>query len=253
MRYFVELAYNGTAYSGWQRQPNAFTVQQCIEETISKILRTKIIVTGCGRTDTGVHASQYYLHFDCENELPEGFVKRANKVLPPDIVLYHLYEMDAAAHARFNATKRSYVYHLVAHKTPFRTEIAYAYPFFKKLNFDQLNAAASLLLDYAAFAPFCKTNSDAKTMDCQLFNSNWIFNENQDALEYHISANRFLRGMVRLIVGMQLNVGLGKVSLDQVKEALDNQTPLPKSYSVPPQGLFLSEVVYQGVDFSREH
>lgn len=252
MRFFASLSYNGKAYSGWQRQPNAFSVQECIEQVLSKILRTKIEVAGCGRTDTGVHASKYYLHFDFEAELPNGILKRINKMLPPDIAFFHFYKMYESAHTRFDATKRSYEYHFIAHKNPFFKETAYAYPFYHKLDREKLKAAAALLLEYSSFATFCKSKSDAKTMDCQLFRSEWEFDDQKQRMIYHISANRFLRGMVRLIVGMQLNVGLGKVSLETVKEALDKQVILEKSLSAPPHGLFLSEVKYEGLDFGNE-
>lgn len=244
MRYFAELAYKGTNYNGWQRQPNAPSVQQTIEDAFSTILRTPITITGCGRTDTGVHASQYFIHFDTDESFPKSFEKRINKYLPDDIAIYRIFEVDEKAHTRFDASYRAYEYHLIFDKNPFLIESAYRFPFGEKLDFEKLQSAAKLLLVYDAFFPFCKTKSDAKTMFCDLQRAEWIWKEEGKYLVFHIAANRFLRGMVRLIVGMCLNVGIGKLSLEEVKDAMENQTRLKKSYSVPPNGLFLSEIRY---------
>ncbi len=244
MRYFSELAYKGTKYNGWQRQPNAPSVQQAIEEALATILGTAIEVTGCGRTDTGVHASQYFLHFDFEGDFPKEFLRRFNKLLPPDVAIRSVFEVAPDAHARFDAVRRSYEYHIVLDKNPFLTDTAWHFPFFEKLNIEKTQAAAALLLHYQVFQPFCKSNTNVKTMECDLYRSEWVLDEAARRMVFHISANRFLRGMVRLIVGMSLNVGLGKVELDEVREALDGQVLLKKSWSVPPDGLFLTEVRY---------
>lgn len=247
MRYFIELAYNGANYHGWQRQPSAHSVQQTLEEAFSTILNQRLEITGCGRTDTGVHASQYYAHFDYPHEFPREFLKRVNKFLPKDIAIFRIFPVHWKRHTRFDAYHRAYRYHVTTRKDPFRTHTALYYPRADKLNQSLMLEAANLLLDYDHFLPFCKTGSDAKTMRCQLYRSEWEFGEHE--LVYHIAANRFLRGMVRLIVGMQLSVGLGKVKLTEVKEALDQQIRLQKSLSVPPEGLFLTDVRY---DFSEE-
>ncbi|MEM6966457.1 MAG: tRNA pseudouridine(38-40) synthase TruA [Bacteroidota bacterium] len=244
MRYFAELAYKGTNFHGWQRQPNAPSVQATLEEALSTILRTSITITGCGRTDTGVHASQYYIHFDTEVLFPKAFEKRINKYLPDDIAVYKIFGVDDKAHARFDATYRAYEYHVIFGKNPFLAESAYRFPFGEKLDFEKMQDAAKLLLNYDAFFPFCKTKSDAKTMLCNLHRAEWIWKIEGKHLVFRIAANRFLRGMVRLIVGMCLNVGIGKLSIDEVEAAMHHQTRLRKSYSVPPQGLFLSEVRY---------
>ncbi len=255
MRYFVELVYNGTRFNGWQIQPNAPSVQQTIEEAFSLLLRTPISITGCGRTDTGVHASQYFMHFDFEGEFPKAFLKRINKYIGNDIVFKSLGKVPDDLHARFNATKRSYTYFIILEKNPFKTETAFHFPFGDSLDFKKTQEAAQLLLQYDDFFPFCKTHSDAKTMQCDLMRSEWVQDKNN--LTFHISANRFLRGMVRLIVGACLNVGLGKITLEDLKYAMDNQVTLKKSYSVPPQGLFLSGVEYgsyssEGLGFLEE-
>lgn len=243
MRYFSELAYKGTNFHGWQRQPNAPSVQQTIEEAMGTILGQPIEVVGCGRTDTGVHASQYYLHFDLEGEFPNEFLRRLNKLLPPDIAFRRIYEVKNDAHARYDAVSRSYEYHIVFEKNPFEAETAWHFPFGEQLKLGDMQTAAALLLLYREFQPFCKSNTDVQTMECSLYHSEWDFDKS-GRMVFHISANRFLRGMVRLIVGMSLNVGLGKVTLEEVKDALDRQVLLNKSWSVPPEGLFLTQVRY---------
>lgn len=244
MRYFAELAYKGTNFHGWQRQNGQVSVQSTLEEAFSTILQTKIDVTGCGRTDTGVHARQYFLHFDYAEVFPLAFVRRINKFLPPDIVIYRIYEVSPEAHARFDATHRAYEYHLGFQKDPFAQDICYHFPFSHLLNLDLLQPAASLLLNYHLFFPFCKTNTDVKTMECELKRAEWEIREREQKLTFHIAANRFLRGMVRLIVGMCLNVAMGKQSLEEVKRAMDRQERLKKSWSVPPDGLFLTDIRY---------
>ncbi len=243
MRYFAKLAYNGTNYVGWQIQPNGMTVQQMIEESMSTILNTEIKVTGCGRTDAGVHAKEYILHFDFGGELPHKFVARLNKFLPKDIVIFDIFEVADDAHARFNAYSRSYEYHLYFGKNPFQNKTMYLYPFPKKPDFDKMNEAAALLLNYKEFAPFCKTQSDAKTMICHLTRAEWE-KVSEKHWVFHITANRFLRGMVRLTVGMCLNIGTDKIQLSDLKNAMDKQIPLLKSHSVPGDGLYLTNIKY---------
>ena len=244
MRYFAELSYQGTRYFGWQIQPGQISVQETLEQAFSTILGVPIAMTGCGRTDTGVHARQYFAHFDCEKALPDAFERRLNKFLPPDIAIHRIVPVHPEAHARFDAFQRSYEYHLSFRKMPFEQNTCYWYGHATRPDRDLVQAAAALLTDYAEFFPFCKSEGAAKTMRCELSRAEWIFDEEADQWVFHITANRFLRGMVRLIVGMCLNVGLGKTTLDEVRHALDTQTLLKKSQSAPPQGLFLTEVLY---------
>ena len=243
MRYFVELAYNGAAYHGWQRQPHCRSVQETLEGNFSMILRRPVEMTGCGRTDTGVHALQYFLHFDFEGDLPPHFLRRVNKMLPDDIAVFRIFEVAADAHARFDAIQRSYRYHLLFRKDPFRQKTATFYPFPERPDLPSMKAAAALLLNYRDFYPFCRSNHDAFTMRCELRRAEWI-QPNDHELVFHASADRFLRGMVRLMVGMCINVGLGKLSLEQVSSAMDKQHRLQKAESAAPEGLFLSEVIY---------
>lgn len=242
MRYFAELSYKGTMYNGWQVQPGDPSVQEAIEKALQTLLRVAVSVTGCGRTDSGVHARYYVMHFDYAGAFPEAFLSRLNQVLPKDIAIHRIYPVSEASHARFDAWYRSYAYHLAIVKNPFDYETSYYYPLASRLDTGMMQEAAAFLMSYESFAPFCKTHSDAQTMKCKLYRSEWEFGE--DKWVYHISANRFLRGMVRLIVGMCLNVGLGKIQISDVKEAMDEQIILKKSYSVPAQGLFLTEVKY---------
>lgn len=247
MRYFAELAYNGTNYSGWQRQPHNMTVQQHIEESMSLILGQQIQITGCGRTDTGVHAKQYFIHFDYEGEFPKGFIRRLNKVLSKDISIYRIFEVEEEAHARFNAYSRSYEYHMDLRKNPFKPNTIYSYPFAEQPDFEMMQKAASLLLEYEEFATFCKTNHDAKTMICKMTRSEWVRIDEYHWV-YHVTANRFLRGMVRLIVGMCLNVGRGKNTIEEVRIALDDQVQMKKSLSAPASGLYLMDIKYPFLD-----
>jgi tRNA pseudouridine38-40 synthase len=244
VRYFITLSYLGTHYNGWQRQPNASSVQQTLEEAMTTICRKPIELLGCGRTDTGVHAKHYVAHFDWEDDLPINFVFRLNGVLPYDIAVQDVVQVAATAHARFDAISRSYEYYLCAQKSPFTKDTVAFYPHFRQTDWEKVQAAATLLLDYQEFAPFCKSNHDALTMRCALTQSEWHVNQNTGEAVYYISGNRFLRGMVRLIVGASLHIGLGKLTMDDLCEAMEHQKPLPKPQSAFPQGLFLTNIIY---------
>jgi tRNA pseudouridine38-40 synthase len=243
-RYFIELAYCGTRYFGWQRQPGKDSVQQTLEESMCTILGAELDITGCGRTDTGVHARQYFAHFDFEGEFPTEFVRRLNKYLPKDIAVYRIFAVPPNAHARFDAYQRSYEYRICFRKDPFAEHLAYFYPFPQNLDQELMQAAAALLLQYSEFAPFCKSDHDAKTLRCTLSRAEWIFEPSGQSAMFHITSNRFLRGMVRLIVGMCLGVGNGQIVLEEVKVALDAQTRLQKASSAPPEGLYLGGILY---------
>ncbi len=243
MRYFIELAYNGATFHGWQRQPRQISVQQVLEDSFSTILGRTIEIMGCGRTDTGVHASQYFAHFDFDGVLPAGFVRRINKYLPPAIVVYRLFPVADDLHARFSAHYRAYRYHLSLVKDPFRQQTATFYPYAKKLDRSLLQEAALLLPKYELFAPFCKSGSDVEVPHCTLHRAEWVFGEREYV--FHIAANRFLRGMVRLIVGMCLDVAREKTTLAEVELAMEEQTRLVRASSAPPEGLFLEEVRYE--------
>jgi tRNA pseudouridine38-40 synthase len=239
-RYVLELSYNGTNYAGWQRQPNALSVEETIDTTLSTILGEKIKIVGCGRTDAGVHASYYVAHFDFAGVFPAAFLRRFNRFVADDVALLGLYRVPSEFHARFHASGRGYTYRLALHKDPFRPDTVASLPQFVGIDSAKMQAAADVLLEYGDFAPFCKTNSDAFTMKCELTEARWDFAAEE--WTFHISANRFLRGMVRLIVGMCLRVGAGKLSLEDLREGLENQTRLPKPWSAPAAGLYRSKV-----------
>ena len=244
MRYFLTLSYRGTHYAGWQVQPNATSVQATLEAALSTILREKISITGCGRTDAGVHARYYVAHFDCESTLPSSFLNGLNSLLPLDIAVYDCKPVSTEAHARFDAYERSYQYFVSLRKDPFSIETAWHYPLYTKLDFEKMQAVAALLPLYQAFFPFCKSDSGLEHYACDLKTAFWEQRPENQQWVFHITANRFLRGMVRLIVGASIQAGRGQLSVEDIQTALDKQTPLTKSLSVPPQGLFLTDVKY---------
>lgn len=243
MRWKIHLSYLGTAYCGWQRQPGDPSVQQTLEEAFSLVLRKPVEIVGCGRTDTGVHARNYVAHADIEHvELSDKILYQLNAVLPHDIALHRIEQADADFHARFDAVERQYKYYVHFHKDPFARHQSYFFQHHADIDQAAMQEAASLLLMYQHFQPFCKTGSDAEHFKCNLTEAIWKFEK--DNAVFSIKANRFLRGMVRLVVGACLNVGLQKITLEQLTESLDLQTQVPHAWSVPPEGLFLENIVY---------
>lgn len=251
-RYFVELAFKGTNFYGWQYQPNQVSVQETIAHAFTTLLREEIAIVGCGRTDTGVHASQYFIHFDTTKDIPNNFLVRVNKFLPKDIVILDLFAVNMEAHARFGAYKRAYEYHIHFVKNPFLQGLSTFIPQPEKVDFDKLQEAANLLMGYDEFYPFCKTNNDAKTMKCKMYRCEWDIDIANNKMVLHIAANRFLRGMVRLTVGMCLNVAMGRLSLEQVQQAMEKQERLPLDLSVAADGLFLSQIHYEMAELKKK-
>jgi tRNA pseudouridine38-40 synthase len=243
-RFFITLSYLGSRYCGWQAQPNAPSVQATLEAALGTLLRGHIGVTGCGRTDTGVHARYYTAHFDAEGDLPPNFLIRLNGLLPQDIAVHTVAPVHADAHARFDAFERSYEYHIALRKDPFAQETSWFYPHFSRLDLEKMRAFADLLPTFDRFFPFCKTHSGVDSYACTIKSARWEHRPEAHRLIFHITANRFLRGMVRLVVGAGISVGNGQLALGDVREALEEQKPLRKSWSVPPEGLFLTEVRY---------
>jgi len=243
-RYFVEIAYDGSNFSGWQKQDNALTIQGLIESVLSQLYNHPVDVVGCGRTDAGVHASQYFLHVDLNpslfNEVDLKF--KLNNMLGTEIVVKNIIEVEPEAHARFDASARSYSYYINFEKDPFKRNFRYLFHQREKLDLVLLDKASKLLLNYNSFYPFCKSNSDVTNYDCKIYRSEWSLND--DLLVYHIKANRFLRGMVRLIVGMCINVSLKKLEITDVVDAMDKQERLALSWSAPAQALFLDRIEY---------
>lgn len=244
MRYFLTLSYRGTRYAGWQVQPNAPTVQAILEAALRTVLRENIEVAGCGRTDAGVHARYYVAHFDAPAALPPTFLNGINSLLPDDVALHGIRAVEPDAHARFDAYERSYEYHITLRKDPFLVDTAWHVPQHERLDWAAMMATAQLLPQYSAFFPFCKSDSGLEHYACELKSAHWEQHPAEHRWVFHITANRFLRGMVRLIVGACIQVGRGQLSLADVQRALNEQAPLKKSLSVPPQGLFLTDVKY---------
>jgi tRNA pseudouridine38-40 synthase len=243
MRWRIHLSYLGTHYCGWQRQPNATSVQQTLEEAFALILRQPVEIVGCGRTDTGVHARNYVAHAEVVDfSLTDKVVYQINAVLPVDISIRNIVETHESFHARFDALERQYRYYMHFTKDPFLNGLSYYFHQHTVLDQDKVHAAAALLMQYDEFLPFCKTGSDADHFRCQLTASKWMFEDGKAI--YTIKANRFLRGMVRLAVGACLNVGLGKISLEELQESLENQLPLAYAWSVPAEGLYLEQISY---------
>jgi tRNA pseudouridine38-40 synthase len=241
-RYFVQIQYKGTNYSGWQNQPNSKTIQQEIESNLSKVLRVPTSIVGCGRTDSGVHASDYFFHFDGVVDDIDHLVFKLNRMLPKAIAILSMFRVKDRAHSRFDALQRSYQYHIHKVKNPFLNGLSYHKPQVFESNLDLLNETAGTFLLYRDFFTFCKSNTDVKTTFCHVQKSEWEISEGR--LVFHVTADRFLRGMVRLMVGCCVNVAAGKLDLFEVKAALEEKRRLAKDLSVPAEGLFLSKIEY---------
>lgn len=248
MRYFLEFAYNGTRYNGYQEQPNGTTIQGVVEAALTTLLRVPTKIVGCGRTDAGVHALQYFAHFDTVEPVSDKFVYRLNSIIGNDIVFYRIILVDDKAHARFDATSRSYQYVINFVRNPFEQESAFYCRYGKDLDLEKMQAAAKLLLNYTDFSTFCKSKTDTKTKLCTMRRSEWHYDATKQQLVYYVTANRFLRGMIRLIVGMCLNVGKGTTSLETVQQALEEKKTLTRALSAPAEGLFLMDICYDYID-----
>ena len=243
-RYFLTLQYLGSAYCGWQTQPEQPSVQQTIEEALSKLLGTATPIVGAGRTDTGVHASYYVAHFDSPRELEAksaDFVYHLNCILPHDISILGLRRVADDAHARFDAVSRRYDYYVSLRKNPFLRHTSMHYS--GELDIEKMNRAAELLLKTEDFTSFCKLHSDNKTNICNVTHARWVLRED-NMLVFTIEANRFLRNMVRAVVGTLIEVGRGKLTIEQFQKIIDTKDRCAASASAQPQGLFLSGVEY---------
>ena len=241
-RYFIQLSYNGTAYHGWQIQNNAITVQQVINEKLGIILQEKINVVGAGRTDTGVHAEFYMAHFDLINKITDfdKFLDKINKILPKDIAVQQVYKVNNEVNTRFDAISRTYEYRITKVKNPFLTNFAWYNRI--SLDIDLMNKAAEILFDYTDFTSFSKTGTQVKTNNCKIYFTEWRINDN--LLIFKIKADRFLRNMVRAIVGTLLDVGKGKLSIEDFRKIIESKNRSNAGLSVPAHGLFLTEIEY---------
>ena len=242
-RFFTHLAYKGTNYHGWQFQSNAITVQETLNDAFSVILKEKIGITGAGRTDTGVHASNYYAHFDSEN-IQSGnsskIIYQLNSYLPEDIIIKGIYKMHNKAHARFDAMKRTYKYYISNKKEIFQGD--YCWQYFPKLNVELMNKAAKKLYDFNDFTSFSKVHTDVKTNICKVVLANWKYEKQM--LVFTIEADRFLRNMVRSIVGTLIEVGLMKIKVNDFVNIIEKKDRKEAGTSVPAKGLFLENIEY---------
>ncbi len=241
-RYFIELAYNGSAYHGWQRQPNAISVQEALEEALTKLLNKSMVISGAGRTDTGVHALQMFAHFDVQQEIdkPNELVFLLNAFLKNDITIKKIHRVKSNAHARFDATNRSYEYHISSVKDPFRFGLYYYLK--KKPNVDLMNQATKIILNHKDFKCFSRSNTDVKTFLCNVKIAAW--KQEQSSLVFYIQANRFLRNMVRAIVGSLLEIGFEKRKVEDMEDIIKNKDRSQAGFSAPAHGLYLTHIEY---------
>ena len=241
MRYFLELSYNGADYHGWQIQPNARTVQEVVEKTISTLLKHNIAIVGAGRTDAGVHALQMFAHFDTVvNFNDSDLIFKLNSFLPKDIVIHNIIKVKKDTHTRFNAISRAYIYRISLHKNAFTLDETYYLK--SDLDIEKMKEATKILFEYKDFQCFSKSHTDVKTYNCKIMEANWKMTNNE--LQFTIRADRFLRNMVRAIVGTLLNVGFGKISIQEFHDIIKSKNRSEAGFSVPAHALYLYEIKY---------
>ncbi|MFM7646200.1 MAG: tRNA pseudouridine(38-40) synthase TruA [Sphingomonadales bacterium] len=239
-RYFLEVSYRGTNYSGFQSQENANTIQQEVEQAFRTLQRASVQLTSSSRTDAGVHALQNFFHFDFDAELHSQFIYKINAILPGDIVVKSLRAVDDDAHCRFDAISRTYEYFIYRGKDPFLQDRAWYFPY--TINVEALQQAAQTLREYKDFTSFSKRNTQVKTFDCAIMECGW--SQQQNCLVFRVRANRFLRGMVRALVATMLQVGRGSLTIDEFRAIIDAKDCTRASFAAPAHGLFLVEVSY---------
>lgn len=241
MRYFIEFSYNGKKYFGYQIQPNEITVQEELEKALSTILRQEIKTAGAGRTDTGVHAKKMFAHFDFEADLNENLPYQLNSFLPPDIAVKRIFKVKNDFHARFDATFRTYEYYISMEKNPFTRDSAWQI-WKRNLDVEKMNEACKILFEYEDFTSFAKLHTDNKTNFCKIYKAEW--EENGTELKFTVSADRFLRNMVRAIVGTMVEIGSGKIQPEDLRNIIEEKNRNSAGTSAPAQGLFLVDVGY---------
>ena len=238
------MAYKGTPFCGWQLQPNGPTVQGELERALEMILREPVRITGAGRTDAGVHALHFVAHFDALREdlhTDTSLIGKINGITPREISVFRIIAVHPCAHARFHAISRTYHYRIATKKNPFTVD--FAYHFYRQLDLEKMNEAASILLEYKDFTSFSKLHGDAKTNLCNILSARWL-DDNNSELRFEITANRFLRNMVRAIVGTMIDVGLGKYPPADIRRIILEKNRGEAGTSAPPQGLFLARIEY---------
>lgn len=241
MRYFLELSYNGAGYHGWQNQPKALSVQEVIEKALTTLLNEEIVITGAGRTDAGVHAKQMFAHFDTDIVFNfKDLQYRLNSFLPKDIAIHHIFKVKAGTHTRFDALSRTYLYRVTLKKNVFNYNEVYYVK--QSLDVDKMNDAAKILFEYKDFQCFSKSNTDVKTYYCDIMKAEWFFKD--DELHFVIQANRFLRNMVRAIVGTMIDIGSGKLNIEDLHTIIQSKNRNEAGFSVPAHGLYLTNIEY---------
>jgi tRNA pseudouridine38-40 synthase len=239
-RYFLEISYKGTIYSGFQVQENAESIQEEVEKAFAIFFRKSVAMTGASRTDTGVHARQNYFHFDFDENISRDAMYRLNAILPGDISISSITPVSKDAHCRFDAESREYCYYIYNRKNPFLTDRAYFYPY--PLDFEALNKAAESLMEFDDFTSFSKRNTQVNHFRCTIYESHWVREEH--LIYYKIRANRFLRGMVRGLTGTMLLVGRGQISHSDFTDIIHSKDVTRVNFNVPAKGLFLERVRY---------
>ena len=241
MRYFLEFAYKGTNYHGWQSQPNAISVQETLTKALTTILKKDIDLMAAGRTDSGVHAKQMFAHFDLEEQIDIPFyTHKLNSFLPKDIAVLNIHLVHDEAHARFDATKRTYEYHIHTKKDAFESDDSWYYQ--NDLDIEKMNNACKILFNHIDFECFSKVHTDVNTFNCKIYEANW--KKENSRLVFTISADRFLRNMVRAIVGTMVNIGLEKIIVEDLTEIIESKDRSKAGFSVPAHGLYLTKVEY---------
>ena len=242
MRYFIHLAYDGTRYHGWQIQPNGISVEGEIELRLSTLLRQPIDIVGAGRTDAGVHARHMVAHFDIEDGCDtKQLCYRLNRMMPPDICIYKIEKVADDLHARFSATSRTYHYYISTKRNPFNRQ--YTWLCHYDLDFELMNQAAEILMEYKDFASFCKSHTDVKTTLCNIIEAKWI-KDYEGCYYFRIKANRFLRNMVRAVVGTLVEIGRHRLSLDDFRNVIEGKKRTMAGESMPANALFLEKIEY---------
>lgn len=241
MRYFIEIAFHGAAYAGWQKQPFDITVQSVVEKALFTVFQSEVACVGAGRTDAGVHASFFVAHFDVKQYFDERqFIFKMNQLLPHDVSVIDVYPVNAEAHARFDAISRTYEYYITQQKDPFRLDRA---TYIKKLlSVDLMNQAAEVLLEFTNFKCFSKVNTQVHTYNCSIKQAYW--EQKEHLLVFRIQADRFLRNMVRAIVGTLIELGLRKRSIDELRQIIKSENRSKAGKSMPAHALFLIDIVY---------
>ena len=247
MRYFFHIAFHGSRYSGWQKHPRILNVQEVLETAIGRVLKKPVAIVGCGRTDAGVHASQFFFHTDIDDEWDFDLFFRLNKILPDDIAIFDIIPMQGQPHARFDAIQRTYNYFIHFYKDPFLSEFSSLYPD-RNLNLNKMKAAVALLPLYNDYRAFCKCPDRIDHTLCYVSSAALFCDINGDKLRFHISANRFLSKMIRIIVGRLLEIGRGEMSVDEFEYYLANKETPKIIIPAYPQGLYLSKVTYLYLD-----